>query len=300
MSTEGSRVALDDSKPGDLVALENTLKAATSATSLAMQADDKTNTNDAAGTKTEKPDWIQEKFWTGDVNESATKQAQAYPNLQSAYGRMANDLGTQRKLTDQMLAIKRDTDLGTAPATAKPPAVNSRDLVDNPTETLDRYWKDREAALRKEWDTEQARQAANTAEQQFMARHGDFAEVTSTEDFSTWVHSSPLRKRAAALAGQGNYVVADELLTEYKAVKGQGPKPSADPNRGAKGATADEQAAARAAGVESSAQAGGATKGGPTYRRADLIALKMNKPEVYSDPKFQEEILRAYAEGRVK
>ena len=42
------------------------------------------------------------------------------------------------------------------------------------------------------------------------------------------------------------------------------------------------------------------TAAGKVYRRADLIALKQQRPEVYADPVFQQEILQAYADGRVK
>lgn len=298
--TTTSRVAEPDNAPGDLAALELTLKNATKKPAQEAPADSGAATT--TDTKPQKPDWIADKFWTGNLEESTRKQAEAYSPLQSAYGRMANDLGTQRKITDQILALdKRATDLDGRPAAQKrePPKVDPRQLVDNPTATLDAYWKQREEDLRKEWEAEQQKQAATAAEQAFMSKHGDFATVTQTPKFVSWVHSSPLRMRAAALAGQGNYVVADELLTEYKALEGQGPAASDDPNRADTKDTNVE--AARKAALESAAGAGGGSSSkGPLYRRADLIALKMTKPHVYSDPTFQAEILRAYAEGRVK
>jgi hypothetical protein len=215
---------------------------------------------------------------------------------------MANDLGHQRKITDQLILGKRTDDLnGTPPAAPVAPKVDPRKLVENPTETLDAYWKQREKELTEKQEAKDRENAARAEEANFLQKHGDFAEVTSTPKFASWVKSSPLRVRAAALAGQGNFVVADELLTEYKALEGNAPAASADPNRGATGDTATE--AARKASLESAANAGGAQGSGKTgqlYRRADLIALKMNKPHVYSDPTFQAEILKAYAEGRVK
>lgn len=292
-----SNVGVDpDNAPGDMVALENALKTATKKPESAQKPAEQKTQNESVVTK---PDWIQDKFWTGNLEESTRKQAESYPQLQSAYGRMANDLGIQRKWTDQVLALdKRSKDLNGTPETAKkPPAVNPRDLVDKPTETLDAYWKQREADLRAEMEQKQALELAQRAEQDFLNKHTDFAEVTATSEFVSWVTSSPLRKRAAALAGQGNYVVADELLTEYKAVKGQAPASAGDSNRG----HGQETEAARKASLESAAQAGTVSGAkGQIYRRADLIQLKMTKPQVYSDPSFQAEILRAYAEGRVK
>jgi hypothetical protein len=293
MSTD-SRVTEPANAPGDLSALESTLKAATS--TAANQTPTGTNKSDDAATK---PDWLEDKFWTGDLAESAQKQAQAYKPLQSTLGRMANDLGSQRKLTDQILALdKRTPDTSTA-ARPQPPKVDPRALVDDPTATLDAYWQTREAALRKEFDERQAASNIAAAESAFRTKHSDFDAVTGDPKFATWVSSSPLRKRAAALAGQGNYVIADELLTEYKALNGKAPPAADDANRGGDDAAT---VAARAAALESAAQSGGAggSSKGPVYRRADLIKLKMEKPAVYADPTFQNEILRAYAEGRVK
>lgn len=298
MTTTSNRVVNPETAPGDLAALEQTLKDATKKPAASVKG------AEGDTTKPAKPDYIQDKFWTGDEAESLRKQAEAYSSLQSAYGRMANDLGQQRKLTDQILALdKRSADLEGTPAAVKTaPKVNARDLVDKPTETLDAYWKQREADLRAEMDAREQKLQAAAAERDFLAKHGDFQQVTQTQEFLTWVHSSPLRQRAAALAGSGNFVIADELLTEYKAVKGQAPDKSADPNRGTGNTNPDTAAteAARKAALETAANGGGAGTGKPTYRRADLIKLKMEKPQVYGDPAFQAEILRAYAEGRVK
>ena len=59
-----------------------------------------------------------------------------YTNLESQMGRMANDLGQQRKLTDRLLDLKRETDL----QSQTPPRVDLKgaDLLENPTEALDR------------------------------------------------------------------------------------------------------------------------------------------------------------------
>lgn len=296
MSTD-SRVAEPANAPGDLTALESTLKTATARSPNAAAHTTTAKQNDTVA----KPEWIEDKFWTGDLNESSQKQAQAYKPLQSTLGRMANDLGTQRKLTDQILALDKRTNDDGAPAKPAAPKVDPRALVDDPTATLDAYWQQREATLRKEFEERQAQTNIAAAENAFRAKHSDFDVVTGDPKFGTWVSSSPLRKRAAALAAQGNYVIADELLTEYKAINGKAPPAADDANRGSNDTAATD--AARKAALESAAQSGGGTgsaKGGQIYRRADLIKLKIEKPNVYSDPSFQNEILRAYAEGRVK
>jgi len=62
-------------------------------------------------------------------------------------------------------------------------------------------------------------------------------------------------------------------------------------------AEADRQAALKAGKTESRASTG--SKGsGKTYRRADLIRLKIQDPAKYES--MESEIFKAYSEGRVK
>jgi hypothetical protein len=296
--------------PGDLDGVVNSLQETVTRTNDPEK--DKLDPNDQQATaqnsnqNVERPEWIESKFWTGDIEESMEKQAKSYRELHSAYGRMANDLGTQRKITDQLLLGKRDADMasGSAAPTKEPPKVDSAKLIDNPTETLDEYWKDREASLRSEWETEQRQRGMVAEEQAFLVKHPNFREVASTPEFEAWMTSSPLRLRAAQLAGQGDYTVADELFTEYSALQGGAPAPvTRDEDGNNVVETGDDTEAAKRVATESAANApstGGNSGGKPIYRRADLIALKQNRPGVYADPQFQEEILQAYAEGRVK
>jgi hypothetical protein len=281
--TTTSRVANSDAAPGDLTALENTLKAAT-AQPAAPQGDVKQP--DSTVTK---PDYIQDKFWTGNLDESLRKQAEAYVPLQSQYGRMANDLGQQRKLTDRLiLGLDKQNPNGTPAATTPTVKVTARDLVDKPAETIDAVVTARLTAERAEREREEAQNAMAAAEAAFMANHSDYAQVASGAAFTKWVQASPTRKLAARAAAQGDYSAADGLLTEFKAEQAAATK-------------TDDTAGARGASLESAAQAaGGVSPGKPIYRRADLIRLKMEKPHVYSDPKFQAEIMQAYAEKRVK
>lgn len=296
--------------PGDLDAVVTTLKDAVTRSSEPVTEELDPNAQQATAQnsdqKVDRPDYIEAKFWTGDLTESLEKQAKGYRELHSAYGRMANDLGTQRKITDQLLLGKRDADLdgsGATPPKRTPPKVDSSKLVDNPTETLDEYMTAREKALREEWESEQ-RQAQMAAEEQaFLAKHPNFNEIANSEEFGTWINSSPLRLRAAQMAGQGDYSVADELFTEFSALQGNGPAPVDRDDKGNNVVVTDETDAARKVGTESAANApstSGTTGGKPIYRRADLIALKQTRPEVYADPVFQAEILQAYAEKRVK
>jgi hypothetical protein len=297
VSTNGAAGAAEPvNAPGDLNGLEASLKAAAKEAKDAAKGgkpSPQAPTGQTVQTQS-RPEYIPEKFWTGNEQESLTKMAGAYSNLESAYGRMANDLGVQRKLTDRLLALdKRDSDLGNRPAPA--PRVDPKRLVDNPTETLDNYWKEREKSLRDEWEAEQQKMTAAAREQAFVTRHPDYATTAQSPEFLAYANGDPFRAAAAAQAAQGDLAAADQLLTQFKAHR--------QSNTSTQGSNPNLEAARRA-GTESAANAseqGRQTSGSKRiYRRADLIQLKMDKPHVYEDPSFQAEIYAAYQEGRVK
>lgn len=221
--------------------------------------------------------------------------AEMYTNLESAYGRMANDLGTQRKLTDRLLDLKRENDLGQNGAPQKV-EVKSADLLENPTATLERFSQAREQQSAQRLADLEARLAA----QSLQIAHPDYLQVAQSNEFAEWVQASPLRVRAALAAQQGDYSAASDLLTDFKtsAKKPQAQKQQTDE-------TEDEgqqqRSVAQKASLESSGQSNaGVKKAGKIYRRADLMRLRAERPDAYYDEDFQNEILIAYNEGRVK
>ena len=204
---------------------------------------------------------------------------------------MANDLGTQRKLTDQLLDLKRDMDLqSNAEAQV---TVDTAELLNDPTQALDSYLAQREARITSSYDERLAQMEAKLQADKFMQKHPDFMETGQSEEFREWATASPVRNKAATLAANGDWDAADALLQEYKAERKAKPAPDTD----AAGKAGIE--AARKVSLESAASEGSSSSG-KVYRRADLIELKLRKPSVYGDPAFQAEILKAYSEGRVK
>ena len=268
-------------EPGDLEGLERSLSEAVTkpqGEEEAPKEEVKEKSSDPlAGTK----------FEGKELNEILD----SYNNLQSAYGRMANDLGTQRKLTDQLLDLKRDSDL--QGNEQKPlPSVSTSQLLDDPTTALDGYLAEREARIRSTYDERLAQMEAQLQADKFMAKHPDFMETGQSEEFRQWATATPIRSKAATLAAQGDWDAADALLQEYKLE--QEKRPAA-----ADRASEEGIKEAKKVQLESAASEGGSSSG-KVYRRAELIELKLRKPHVYEDPAFQAEILKAYSEGRVK
>jgi hypothetical protein len=272
---------------GDLDAVEKELSEAVTAANAKAKADATDDTQEQEAHEADIP----EKY----RGKSLEDIIEMHRNLESQYGRMANDLGQQRKLTDRLLDLKRTDDLEKYGDEPKPKRVevSSSELLDNPTEALEKVLSQREAAIRADYEQRMAQLEAGLAQERFVQKHPDYDAITADPKFAEWLQSSVIRQQAAQQAYNGNYAVADALLSEFKAQTQTQEKTE-------KSTAADEKAAARAASLESSSQSTGQKSGGKVYRRADLIRLKVEKPSVYEDPQFQEEILRAYSEGRVK
>jgi len=247
---------------------------------------------------TQEDDGLPTKF----KGKSAREIAEAYQNLESRYGSMANDLGVQRQLTDRLLDLKRSNDLasnGGSKQKQAPAPVTTNDILDRPQETLERVVDSRVQSVADEVREENRQLRALVAKQSFESKHKDYQTTVQSSEFIEWLRASPLRMRAAQVANNGDWQVADELFTEYE-VSGRNRQSTTTQNQ----RNDSNVDAARAASFTSSGNASGtdgkAKQGGKIYKRSDLMALRIDDPDAYYDEDFQQKILLAHAEGRVR
>lgn len=233
-------------------------------------------------------DNIPEKFRGKTVDDLV----KSYQSLESEFGRQANDLGAQRRITDQLLALEaRQTTEQSQPSVE----VTAERLLDNPAEALEEYLQARDASATQATTQRLDALEATIAQERFLERHSDFEAIGKDPQFYEWMSATPYRARLQQQAANGDWQAADELMQEFKATRPAGNAPNTDQQAST---TLDD---ARKASLESgSSTDAGTASSGKTYRRSDLVRLRLEKPDVYSDPSFQEEILKAYAEGRVK
>lgn len=220
-------------------------------------------------------------------------------NAESELGRRSNELGQYKKLTDELLDLKRRDDL--VKGGAKPeepeeeplPEISSTDLLDNPSQALSKVLDARDQRNEQRRKRQELQQHEQEVQAKFVEAHPDAEQIVNDPAFVKWVSESTARSLLGYQAANGDLIAGDALLNEWKS--------SHKPQEGTSEVKEDRLAAARKAATESAGQSStpDAPKG-KVYRRLDLIRLKLEDPEAYADESFQNEIIRAYAEGRVK
>ena len=215
----------------------------------------------------------------------------SYTNLEKELGRKAQEVGELRKLSDSFLQAE-------VARTRNPQDNTPLEAKDN--DNSDEFFNDPNKAVNQiienhpkfqQFQQFQAEQAQAGAKAQLEQTHPDFSNVIQDKGFQEWVQDSPIRMQMFQAADAYNFDAANELLTNWKdrsmISKTQEVKQKAEVDR----------KEALKAGTAESRTSSGSRGGGKTYRRADLIRLKMENPSRYES--LQDEIYQAYAEGRV-
>lgn len=226
--------------------------------------------------------------------KTAKEIADSYINLESELGRKAQEIGELRRLTDQIiqqqLSQKKE-------ARNEEPAVDVRDddIFIDPKGSIDRLItnhpkiKEYEKAAQ-EQIVQSAMIKAEAAKKAFTEKHPDFTDILGDQEFHGWVSSSPVRQSLLRQAHNNyDYYAGDELFSTWKEIKKM---KSAQAEK-----TKDElKATLKAASVPSGS--GSSEPSTKIFRRVDIINLKIKDPARYEA--MSDEILKAYAEGRVR
>jgi hypothetical protein len=223
--------------------------------------------------------------------KTAAEIARMHMEAEKLIGRQAQEVGEVRKLADEL--IKRQLDAKQQEVTAT--KEDEIDFFEDPSKAVSK-------AVEKHPAIQEAKQQALQLKQmqivtQLKENFPDFQETVQDPAFAEWVKGSPVRLRLYAQAdGEYDYDAAAELLTSWRYVKGSTAVKAEAPTEEIKAA---QKAAVKAATVDVGSNSTSPTSN-KVYRRADLIRLQMTSPDRYYDPAFQEELLQAYATGRVK
>jgi hypothetical protein len=231
------------------------------------------------------------------AGKSTEEIVSMYRNLESHSGRLANQLGEARNSVNALILGKRENDLRQGSGNRETTKVNPADLMVDPTSALDTYFRERtnpEVSALKERLAQLEQQLTQTV---FTVNHPKATDITQDPQFAAWVRQTPLRMQLADAAAQGNLVQADLLLKEWQHTQTAGTNSTTNTNSRA-------QELARSVSLESGSSGseagdGKGSKSTRTFSRRDLIALRQRDPEKYESQALQNEIVRAYVEGRV-
>ena len=124
-----------------------------------------------------------------------------------------------------------------------------------------------------------------------QAKHPDMQQILSDPKFAEWIKASKIRTQLFVAADQQyDADSADELFSLWKERKTVAQQT----------AKVEKQARKQTLKAANTGNARGSSEGSrkKVYRRADIIKLMKNDPDRYQA--LSDEIMAAYAEGRVK
>ena len=221
--------------------------------------------------------------------KSASELAEMHSNLEKLMGKQSQEVGELRKAFDSMVQdsiVTRRNEAHSAPE----PEVDDVDFFTDPKAAVAK-------AVASDPTLQHARHvAAEMAKKEAMASlktsHPDMKDVLSNPKFQEWVGASKIRTQLYQSADQNyDYESANELISLWK------DRTEVVKQTQAIEKQAQKQELKKASTGSSRSNPSGQTKR-KTYRRRDIIELMQKDPSRYEA--MQPEIMKAYAEGRVK
>jgi|TARA_R100000479_G_scaffold68245_1_gene32437 hypothetical protein len=252
-----------------------------------QEATDQLDTQDTIETPQEEeqpqePD-IPEKYRGKSVEELV----QMHQELEKFSGKQSTEVGELRSVVDSYI----QTQLSEQQA-PQPQQQDDEDDVDffvDPKTAVSRAIDNHPKIKEAQQYTAQAKMQA--ALSQLQQKHPDMESILKDAKFAEWIKGSKVRTKLFVEADQNyDFESADELFSLWK-----------ERNQVVQ-QTAQAEKAARKSAVKtaSTGNARGTAEGSrkKVYRRADIIKLMKSDPERYHA--LSDELLKAYAEGRVR
>ena len=208
--------------------------------------------------------------------------------LEKFSGKQSTEVGELRKLVDSYI----QTELDKKSAPLEQQEDKSTDDVDffvDPRSAVNRAIDNHPKIKEAESYTKQYKQQATLA--QLRSTHPDMDNILQDPKFAEWIKGSKVRTQLFVQADQAyDYDSADELFSLWK-------ERSNIVQQTAKAELASRRNAVKSAST-GNARGTAERSNKKTYRRADIIKLMKTDPDRYNA--LSDEILKAYAEGRVK
>ena len=216
--------------------------------------------------------------------KSLKEIVEMHQNAEKLLGKQSSEVGELRKVVDSY--IQTQLSQQQAPQQSQDDDI---DFFTDPDRAVSKAIENHPKIKEAEQYTQQYKKA--TALNQLQAKHPEMQTILQDNRFAEWIKASKIRTQLFVQADQQyDYEAADELFTLWKERQ----------------QTVQQTAQAEKAGRKEAVKAAntGNARGNPDsqsrkiYRRADIIKLMKTDPDRYQA--LSDEIMKAYAEGRVK
>jgi len=217
--------------------------------------------------------------------KSMEEVVQMHQEAEKLLGRQSSEVGELRKVVDDYISNSISTP---APQQHVEPE-DDIDYFTDPQGAVNRAIENHPRIREAQQYTEQYKKQSSLATLQ--AKHSDMQQILDDPKFAEWIKASKIRTQLFVAADQGyDADSADELFSLWKERKTVAQQT----------ATVEKQARKQTLKAANTGNARGSAEGSrkKVYRRADIIKLMKNDPDRYQA--LSEEIMAAYAEGRVK
>ena len=216
--------------------------------------------------------------------KTAQELVQMHQEAEKLLGRQSSEVGELRKVVDNYIQTQLTEDTKEAPQ-----EVEEVDWFTDPDKAVDRAIENHPKIKEAEALTQQYR--ASTAMAELQRKHPDMQQILQDANFAEWIKASNVRTKLFVAADQQyDHESADELFSLWKERQ----------NIVQQTAQVEQQARKQSVKAASTGNASGSTESAPKkiYRRADIINLMKSDPDRYAA--LQPEIMKAYAEKRVR
>ena len=210
---------------------------------------------------------------------------QMHQEAEKLLGRQSSEVGELRKVVDDYISQSITT---TAPQQYVEPE-DDIDYFTDPQAAVNRAIENHPKIREAEQYTAEYKKQSSLATLQ--SKHPDMQNILSDNSFAEWIKASKIRTQLFVQADQQyDADAADELFTLWKDRKTVAQQT----------ADVEKQARKQSLKAANTGNARGSAEGSrkKVYRRADIIKLMKNDPDRYQA--LSDEIMAAYAEGRVK
>jgi len=221
--------------------------------------------------------------------KSVEDLVQMHQELEKFSGKQSTEVGELRKVVDDY--IQTQLSVQQAPQQQQYQDDNDDDVdffVDPKTavsRAIDNHPKIKEAQAY----TQQYKQQATLA--QLKSAHPEMEQILQDPKFAEWIKGSKVRTQLFVQADQAyDYDAANELFSLWKE-RNQVVQQTAQAEREARKSSVKTASTGNARGTAEGSRR-------KVYRRADIIKLMRTDPERYQS--MSDELLKAYAEGRVR